>query len=249
MHSYEVDPRGALAPRVLCAYLQEVAGRHAAGLGVSMGRLRETGLAWVLRRLRVEAAREIRQGERLLVETWPSGVDGVMATREFEIRDESGELVGVASSQWVVVNVATRTVVRLPAGVGRLAPAPRAATLKLGRGALPTAETWSTVSPVVVRRGDLDVVGHVNNTRYVEWLWESLPDGVWERQRLVSLEIVFLGEARHGDRVLSRSVAAPREPVAKVERSDAEREDRWIHSLVDAQDRELARAITSWARA
>ena len=31
-----------------------------------------------------------------------------------------------------------------------------------------------------MRRSDLDVVNHVNNTRYVGWAVESVPDTVWE---------------------------------------------------------------------
>lgn len=234
VHSYDVDPRGLLSPRALCAYLQEVAGRHAEQLGVSMERLGEGGLAWVLRRLRLELRRGISERERLEVTTWPSGADGVLARREFELRDASGEAAGVASSQWVVVDVAARTVVRLPPAVLALEPATRAATLTLDRRPLPSAELWALQAPVVVRRGDLDVVGHVNNTRYVEWLWESLPDEVWSGRRLTWLEIVFLGEARHGDRVLSRSAPA------------AEEGAQLLHSLVDASGRELARALSAW---
>jgi len=67
VHTYEIDPDGRLAPRALCAYLQEAAGEDAARLGVSMTRLMEDRLAWVLQRLRLEVSRYPRGGETLTV--------------------------------------------------------------------------------------------------------------------------------------------------------------------------------------
>jgi len=91
VRSYEVDPRSRLSPRALCAYLQEVAGVHATQLGASMERLGESGLAWVLHRLKLEVRQQALLGDTLEVLTWPTRFDRVLADRDFVV---TGHCIG-----------------------------------------------------------------------------------------------------------------------------------------------------------
>ena len=87
-----------------------------------------------------------------------------------------------------------------------------------------------------VRRSDLDLADHVNNSSYVEWAIEAVPEEVWGSSELAGLEIHFLSECHHGQTVLSRSQI--------VERTDA---NEVRHKLVREEDgTEVARAMTLW---
>jgi acyl-ACP thioesterase len=57
-----------------------------------------------------------------------------------------------------------------------------------------------------VRTTDLDMNGHVNNTRFAQWVLDSLPLEAHEAHQLRSYEINFLAEARYRDRI---SIQAP----------------------------------------
>jgi acyl-ACP thioesterase len=93
---YEADSRGSLAVGSLCNYLQEAAGNHAGHLGVSVGQLMERGLTWVLSRLHVCVARLPRWRDEVTIETWPSGLDEMVATRDFRLHDGGGRSIGRA---------------------------------------------------------------------------------------------------------------------------------------------------------
>jgi acyl-ACP thioesterase len=205
VRSYEVDTRERLTPRALCAYLQEAAGLHAAALGASMARLRESGLAWVLHRLRVEIDEYPRQGEAVEVVTWPSRFDRVVADREFEVCDERGRRLAAATSRWAVADLRLRRPVRMPEFILAIGGEDRPAPVALTRGELPAVSAPAVGKTFAVRRSDLDVVHHVNNTQYVGWLLETVPDEVEAGLRPAAVELAFQREALYGDVVLSQA--------------------------------------------
>lgn len=237
VRSYDVDPRRRLALRALCAYLQEAAGLHAAALGASMERLAQDGLAWVLHRMKVEVARWPRQGDAVEVVTWPSRFDRVVADREFEVR-VGGDPVAAATTRWAVADLQARRPVRIPEFILALPVDARSGGVALGRGDPPALARPAVTRAFPVRRADLDVVGHVNNTQYASWVGETVPDEVGDAMHLAALEIVFRQEARHRDVVVSESEALPGDDGTA-----------FVHVLRRESDgAELARALTRWTR-
>jgi medium-chain acyl-[acyl-carrier-protein] hydrolase len=229
----EIDAHGTLAVGALCDFLQEAAGNHAGALGVSVVRLMEKHLTWILSRLRLRIDRLPSAGERLEVRTWPTGTERLFALRDFEVLDEQGRRIAAAVSAWLVLDTAARRPVRIqsvfdPPGNGET---PRA--FDVGIEKLPALEKADRETPVIVRLSDLDRNTHANNARIAEWVVEGVGHDVWQRSLIRGMDIDFLAEALHGDSVSSRSAAIP--------------EGQYLHSLVRSGDgREIARARTWW---
>jgi medium-chain acyl-[acyl-carrier-protein] hydrolase len=232
--SYDVDPGGRLQPRALCAFMQEAAGQDIAGRGFSMRRLIDGGRAWVLHRLRVEVREWPRMGQGLTVETRPRRFTGAIAERDFIVRSAAGDELAVATSRWAIVDFELRRPVRLPDEV-RAIPARPLVALELGPAALPEPEPAGIERRYEVRRGDLDVVRHVTNTRYVEWALESVPDGILDTHECAGFEIVFRRESGLGASIVSRSRELPGDFPAHS----------FAHGLA-ANGEELARAESRW---
>jgi len=205
VHSYEVDTEGVLAPRALCAFLQEAAGGDAARAGYTMERLAQEQLAWVIQWMRVEVERYPRRTEKVCVTTWARAFERAIAWREFDVVDEKGGRVAVGTSRWAVVDLAARRLVRLPEFVRRCPVPERPPALDRAPVALGPVEPPEVERRFEVRRGDLDVLRHVNNTRYVEWALETVPDEVLETHRPAAFEIAFRREAVFGDTVMART--------------------------------------------
>jgi len=236
VHSYEVDTEGLLAPRALFAFLQEAAGGDAARGGYTMERLAEDGLVWMIQWMRVEIERHARRGETLAVTTWARRLDRALAWREFQVVDASSGRVAVGTSRWAVVDVEARRLVRLPEFVRRSPVPDRAPALDLGPSTLEPAEPADLERRFEVRRADLDTVRHVNNTRYVEWALETVPDEVQEGCRPSVFEITFRREGTYGDAV-----------VARTRRLAGPGEAAFAHELRSAAaGHELARALSVW---
>jgi len=238
VRSYEMDPWQRARVPVLANWLQEAAGNHADALGWSVEALQREGRTWMLRRLHVELSAWPRWRERVRIVTWPSSAGPVQATRDFELfRAETGERIGVATSAWVVVDMERRRPVRIPPDVRNhpLPERPRALEDPF-RGELPAGGEGGTELRFRLRRGEIDVNLHANQTAYVAWAVEAVPEETWRELRPLGLEIAFLAEARFPAEIVSRCAPA------------GGGDGVLLHRLTAAGDgRELARLRTRWA--
>jgi medium-chain acyl-[acyl-carrier-protein] hydrolase len=198
--SYDVDPQLTVRLPALCRFMQEAAYHHAEHLGLGYSQLAEKNLGWVLARQRIEAGRWPKWGETVMLRTWPSGRDRLFFYRDFEITDGDGMRVLRAATAWFVIDIQKRERVGSDFYLNSDLPAVGAKVFdtKLerlqgcggGRG-----------EPMAVNHGDLDMNGHVNNVRYIEWVLNSLPPEFHHAHTLRELEVNYLAEAICGHAV------------------------------------------------
>jgi len=235
VRSYEADARGALSLPALCDILQEAADHHASRFGAAVDQLAEAhGETWVLHRLAVRLHRAPRWRETVRVETWPCGQERLYTVREYRVVDDDGALLAEAASAWLVMDLASR----------RLARAPRTPLGWHSERARAWPDAFSSRLPAVpadapsvlldVRRGDIDVNGHVNHVHYVSWALEAAPEALWRDATPVFVSVEYLAEALAGERVRARC-ALTAEGALACEMTHAE------------TGRVLARALTRWA--
>ena len=236
IRSYEINAGGRLSIPTIFNLLQDIASSHALKLGVSVPQLLASNYTWVLSRIYLKMNHYPGWEDSIQIHTWPSGIQRVFALRDFDIRQD-GRSIGSCVSAWIIIDAANRRPVR-PTGFARqLNPVDRQHVLDPPLGKLPVLKTAQIEKQFNVRYGDLDINQHVNNVRYIEWLLECLT-GIVEKGRCLSeLEINFLGEALHGDRVRARCC-----------RRD-EKGTRIDHDVLRETDgRELIRARTAWVK-
>jgi acyl-ACP thioesterase len=139
-------------------------------------------------------------GEVVTVQTWPTGVNGLLAFRDFRILDSKGRISVLADSSWLVIDRDRRRPVRLPSDwKGWKFPDRRAFADRPGdRPAFAVTEE-SAVTQVETR--DLDFNAHVNHVRYIEWMLQPLPEDVISRYRLTEMTATFMQEAVLGERL------------------------------------------------
>lgn len=171
----EIGENGVTTLAALGNWLQEAAGLSADTLGFGESDLLRYGVTWILTRLVLRIDRLPRAGERLRVHTWPSTADK-LAHRGYEIFDAEGRLIVSGGSAWTVMDLGDRSMTAIPEGISSLFPSqPRPCDSFVGR-VIPRLKGDSATSCLLrVRRDDLDINGHVNNTRYLSWLMETLP--------------------------------------------------------------------------
>lgn len=238
----DVDSADRARVDAIAVMLQESAAHHADAWGMSIPALMEQGRTWVLARLAMEL-----DGPRpawkddVEVETWSAGFRGRIAEREFLVRKKnSGEIVARASSVWFVIDLGSRRPVRLTEYEGRDEPEPDKSSGVKVEGKIELPASAGIETPLAVRASDLDLNGHVNNVRYLQWLYEAVPKDILQDRRLCRLEIHYLGETRYPETVNLKSWALP-SPEGKNEAVFA-------HSILRSDGVEAVRAKTVWKR-
>lgn len=190
----DCDAAGRWRVSAILIDTQELAEIHAATLGLSRAFLIEKGMCWVLYRQQVVMHRYPTFGEEVVLTTWPGKVEGPMFPRHYTITTPDGAPVGEIVTTWVLMDIHTRRPMRpsalpgtLPADESRKASLPLPGMLRI-TGAAPREDR-------VVRYSDLDVNGHMNNTRYIDWICDLLDLQTLHARGLASLQINYISEA------------------------------------------------------
>lgn len=232
IHSFDTDAFGHLTAPSLLGYHLEAAGRSADSLGFGVEKLQAQNLTWVLARIKIVLREPLHFGEQIEVETWPSGLVRSAFTRDFRIF-RSGVEIGQSSSIWFVLNMETRLPVRANDFVPAQFHSQSTKSLLLSRS-IPALAALPTVQHQFdVRLADIDLNRHVTAASYIAWAMEAVPESVWKNLRLTSMDVNFLEECLHGERVLTASLEE--DPTSRLHRISR-------HS----DGREIARLRTTW---
>ena len=191
-----VDCFGRLKPSMILYYVQEVAGRHFDVISMDYDALAEKGMIWAIIRQKVQITRIPRRGETIRVETWPMPTTRVAYPRSVVAYDESGNEVFRSISIWVLMDIHSRSMV-LPGKSGISV----AGTLRGNELAAPNALPAKNLlnhRNRTVSFTDLDRNGHMNNTRYLDWIDDLIPSAFHQEHDLKELTVCYLSEAREG---------------------------------------------------
>lgn len=208
VRTYECGPDGAASMASVCNYLQEAASLNAETLAFSKSNFEAAGenISWVLTRLKVRMTRFPRWGETVSILTFPRGGRRIVAYRDFLLSGTAGEELGRATSEWMLIDLASRKVVAIPDSVFAAANTVREPVFgeeSFAKLRWDCREMAGDALSFRARRGDIDLNGHVNNVHYVEWLMEGRPDAAGPCHEL---DIVFKSETLAGEEVRVETV-------------------------------------------
>ena len=214
-----VDCFGRMTPASILLMIQEVAGKHCTALSVDYDTLAKRRMFWAVTRHRVQVSRMPRLGETIRVETWPMPTTRVAYPRSVVAYDTAGNECFRAISLWVLMNLDTRSMI-LP-GKSGISVVGSLRGLELpSPGSLALMDHTQTRQRQVCFT-DLDRNGHMNNTRYLNWVSDLLPSAFHQEHEVKEFTICYHAEAREGQ-LLDLSWDFPQEDCLQV---DARRTD------------------------
>ena len=192
-----VDQFGRLKASRLLAYLQDVAGDHSAILGTDQKALTDKNLFWAVIRHRVQITRLPQSGEKLRIETWPMPTTRTAYPRSTIAYDEAGNECFRSISLWILMDAASRAMV-LPGKSGvEVGGLLRGCELRAPSSILP--REMGSLQERIVRYTDLDINGHMNNCRYLDWVEDLLPSAFHGSHRVKEFTVCYFSESREGD--------------------------------------------------
>ena len=202
-YSFQIQPQYVdFQFRVTMAALGDIllttAGFNADDNGFGLRRLHEMQCAWVLSRMSIEMIRFPEQYETIRVETWVEEVGRANTIRNFSIRDEKDEIIGNACSVWVMFDMITRRAKDLQTlegihdfanGEAGLIEKP----IKLG------AVEGEEYNGFKVKYSDIDINGHVNSIRYIQWISDCFSLDCYRKCQVKRFEINYVNEMMFDD--------------------------------------------------
>ena len=194
-----IDCFGRLLPSKILYMMQEVAGNHFAQMAMDYDALAQRGLFWAITRNKVQITRLPMRGETIRLETWPMPTTRVAYPRSIVAYDEDGNEVFRSITLWVLMDANNRSMV-LPgkSGIdvtGTLRGNELASPLGLPAKALVNRRKR------YVNFTDLDRNAHMNNTRYLDWVYDLLGADFHKDHTLREFTLCYLNEAREGQQL------------------------------------------------
>lgn len=182
---YETDKNMSLKPYSFMNMAQEMANIHASMIGFGYDNLVNNNLAWVLSRFKAKYHNATKWRDEISRETWHKGSEGLFSIRDFEIRKKSGELLISATSYWVIINMETRRIQRTDHIEGfedSESRNPKNADVDKP-DKIETPDNLLRQATRTVMVSDLDMNGHTNNAKYIEWAMDAIdPEAVLNRE-------------------------------------------------------------------
>jgi len=237
VRSYEPRMDGRVSITSVCNYLQDMASRHADRMGFGYHDLEESGHFWLLARLHVMMDRLPGYGEKTRVITWPSGNERLVANRDFLIHD-ADTLIGRATTSWVTMNIATHRPDKPDTVLNKRFIPDRERGLVFPSRAVQRLKKGEHETIITARRSDIDINGHVNNVRYVEYGLEAAPEAWTDENRCLGIDIQFRNESFAGDEISSACTES--EPDGDM--------GTLLHSLTRPSDNTEIVRMRSWWR-
>ena len=217
IHAFECDFNQTWKPSAFFQHLTEIAGEHAEQLGFGFESMLAQHYFWILSRLKIQFHAYPKHGETVLVRTWPKTIQQkLFFIRDFEVLRLSGEKLAGASSAWLVIDSQNRRMIPSTRLTFELPTLPDRNALDEPLEKIVLSEQTEERLQVKASYSDVDILGHVNNGRYVEWISNSFDFETYRRQRPASIQVNYDHEVRPSEHVSIRSAACNTNPHCQL---------------------------------
>lgn len=204
-HEWEINftqcaPNGYLKYVDLCNLLQLTAAEHSILGGLSFNDMQAFDQAWVLSRIRIEISDLPKWQDKVVVKTWIESLQGSSSVRNIEMYLNGKKIAG-ATTFWVVFNTNIRKAQALALPHDHYEKFPDVHATEIPFSRINVLKNAIQISERKVVLSDLDIVNHVNNTKYLEWCLDIMEIKSVLKKNIKTLEMNFLRELSLEDEV------------------------------------------------
>lgn len=231
----EVTRHQQATAAALINLMQEAALQNVLEINVSAWDMSERQISWVLMRKHLDVVRMPSLGETITIQTYPAGFDKVFTYRDYKVFDQTGALIASSSSTWLLMHTVKRRIARIPEEIRARGQFDTSDCLPHAKNKLPNLEQVDIEQDFVVNWHDMDFNEHLNNVRYMQWVFETVEGYTEHSQQLSNLDIIYKQECHWKDTV--------RVKTQKIDNQN------YKHLLIRLSDgEEIARCATSWKK-
>ena len=188
-------------PSLILLSLQ-VSGSQSAQLGVSDKEILEKyNLVWIITEYDIDVIRLPRFAEEITIETEALSYNRLFCYRRFTIYDESGQAIIQMLASFALMDRDSRKVHSVDPEM--VAPYQSEFSKKIIRGPKYTDLDNPTSKDYHVRFYDLDMNGHVNNSKYLDWIFEVMGADFLMDHIPQKINLKYVKEVRPGGMISS----------------------------------------------
>lgn len=198
LRTTDFDRYGRMKPSAVLDVCQDLAGLQAEGMGIGAADMEARGVFWAVIRMKYEVLAHPQMHDDVVARTWPHDPSRFSFLRDYTLKSTSGDLLVKATSEWVMMDARTRKFASVKDNYdGPMDFSPDRAFEKKPRRVRDFAIDGLAPYRVVPAYSDVDVNGHVNNTRYATYVMNALDPG--EQGEIRTFQIDYRLEVQEGE--------------------------------------------------
>ena len=182
--------------------LQDAAEMHSASIGCGVTDIDTTNYSWALLNWKFKIISRPKYGETVTIRTWSRYSTKLYSYRDFEVLNSDGEVVAIATSKWVLIDVAKRKIAKIEESlISKYLPEDKSVFGIVELDKLTEPEGSTNVIDYKIRKADIDVNNHVNNLNYIDIALEAFPEDANVFNSCSEMEILYKHQIKLDDDV------------------------------------------------
>jgi len=234
---FEMNEFGIASPTTILTLLEETAADHCYFINHSLYQLAEQNIGWVLISGVMQMERYPSYKEKITIRTWLSKYTTIKGFRENIIYDEQNNIIGRSKGLWIFFDIGRRRPIKIFDDIKEKWSFCNEESIDYNISKkIKAIENSDCELKFKVNRYDTDMIKHVNNIRYLQWVIESVPDEIIDNYYLYSIDGRFIAEAHYGQTIISLT-------------NKDTKDKSFIHSIkIEGTDKVCATAKTIWKK-
>jgi medium-chain acyl-[acyl-carrier-protein] hydrolase len=217
----DIGMENKITNKAILGFLEDSGGIHSNIAGYGLKNIKETKLSWIILNWKLKVFKRANYAEMITVRTWSSKTDKLYAYRDFEVLNEDGEIIAVASSKWVAVNIETEKIIRLTEEiVGPYKEEHRYMFPDYKYEKIIEPETILQSSSYTINRQMIDINKHVHNIYYYDLAEIAIPEEVLDSKEFSEVEINYKKEIKFGETVKCNYSVVDDEIIVTIKSED-----------------------------
>ena len=213
----------------LLSYLEDAGGVHSNLVGFGLRDIPKVKRSWVLLGWKIKLLKRPAYNDKIIIKTWSRGIDKLYAYRDFEILDENRDVIGIATSKWVLLDIEKMKITRITQDVIDAYTIEAVQVFEeQDLEKLKEPENFINSAVFVVNRSLIDVNNHLHNIYFMDIANEVLPMEVYRNAELNDIKMMYKKEIKLGDTVKVFYFVENGEHVVTIKSED----EKLLHAII-----------------
>ena len=197
----DIDISNKITNKAILSFLEDAGGIHSNIAGYGLKDIKRTNLSWIILNWKLQVLKRAEYADTITVRTWSSSTDKLFAYRDFEVLNEAGEIIAIATTKWLIVDIRNGRITKLTDEIVK--PSKTENKKVFPEYEFPTLEEPEKIflsTSYTINRQMIDINKHVHNICYYDLAEIALPEEMADRE-FNNVEIMYKKEIKLGETV------------------------------------------------
>lgn len=226
----DIDHNNKLTIKSFMSFLEDIGGIHSDLVGYGLYDVAKIKLNWMIISWKIKFFKKPMYNETIKIVTWSKSIQRLYSYRDFEVYNTKGDLIAIASSKWVLINMETKSITSPDEKLIEAYQSEEDSVMDIKElGKLREPDNYTNVVENNITREMIDINNHVHNLSYLDIGYSALPDEVYYSD-FNEIEIMYKKEIKFGEKVKALYAYSEEENVQIV--SIKSEDESVLHAII-----------------